>query len=66
MPKVDGLQVLDWIEASGKFEELKVIVLTSSGGPDLQTWASGRNATFLVKPVSLNVLIEIVRGLERL
>jgi CheY-like chemotaxis protein len=65
MPRKDGFEVLQWIRAQPAFKSLPVIVLTASlHKQDIQrAFDMGANA-FLVKPVELKKLTEMVRSIE--
>jgi len=64
MPDLDGLEVLAQLRR--KFSELKVIILTGHG-----SFEAGREGMelgafdYLMKPVDLNKLIEVVRDAHR-
>jgi CheY-like chemotaxis protein len=62
MPRKSGLQVLAWIRQQPEFQELPVIVLTTSVfSSDVRAaYALGANS-FLVKPVDFTDLVSMVR-----
>ncbi len=66
MPRKDGFEVLEWIRNTPGFRRLPVLVLTASlHKQDVQRALDlGANA-FLIKPVELNRLIELVKAIDR-
>jgi CheY-like chemotaxis protein len=64
LPRRSGFEVLQWVRAHSSLKALPVVVLTSSkDGDDVRrAYAMGAN-TYLVKPVALDGLIEIVKTL---
>lgn len=65
LPLMDGFEVLSWIRKQPMLRHIIVIVLTSSTQErDIErAYELGANA-FLVKPTSVDKLIEIVQSLE--
>ncbi len=65
LPKKSGFEVLEWIKTKDKLKRIPVVVLTSSSeSPDInRAYDLGANS-YLVKPVSLENLIEMVKVLE--
>ena len=65
LPLMHGFEVLGWIRKQPALKHIVVIVLTSSSEVrDVErAYELGANA-FLVKPTSVDKLIEIVRSLE--
>lgn len=62
LPRMMGLQVLEWIRADPRFNTLIVVVLTSSGQKDDvdNAYRAGANA-FLVKPSGVLEFIEFLK-----
>ncbi len=65
MPRMDGLEVLAWIRRQPVLKRLVVIVLTASNQACEvnRAYELGANS-YLVKPVELEGLVEIVKGLS--
>jgi len=65
LPGISGLDVLGWIRRQPAFSRLPVILLSSDGREDVvrEAYRRGANA-FLVKPISFNQLVELVKGLK--
>jgi CheY-like chemotaxis protein len=66
MPKVNGMEVLAWLEASTAFKDLKVIMLTGSMDPQMLASFKKNNARCFQKPMDVRGWIELVRGLQML
>lgn len=64
LPRRDGFEVLEWLRAQPGLRRLPVVILTSSSQmPDIQrAYDLGANS-YLVKPVSFDGLLEMVRTL---
>ncbi|MDB6123496.1 MAG: two-component system response regulator, partial [Pedosphaera sp.] len=64
MPRVDGLEVLGWIRSQPALKRLVVIVFTASNqaAEVNRAYEMGANS-YLVKPIELGLLVEIVRGM---
>ncbi|MDB6111699.1 MAG: response regulator with CheY-like receiver domain and winged-helix DNA-binding domain [Pedosphaera sp.] len=64
MPRMHGLEVLTWIRSQSSLENLVVVVLTASNHiPEInRAYELGANS-YLIKPVELGELVEIVRGM---
>ena len=62
MPGIDGHEVLKRIKGADKLKRLPVIVLTSSAdeGDRAMSYDSGANS-YLVKPVSFDAFLEVVK-----
>lgn len=59
MPKMDGLAVLEALKADEALAPIPVIVLTtSSAEPDVEKAYARGAASYIVKPVSFNQLVE--------
>ncbi|MBI3504194.1 MAG: response regulator [Proteobacteria bacterium] len=65
MPRKTGIETLAWIRASSDWGTLPVLLLTASSdrGDIERAYKSGANA-FLVKPSSVNELIELVGAIQ--
>jgi len=65
MPRLDGLQVVEWLRKQPGLKRLPVIILTSSDLPrDIQrAYELGANS-FLVKPVDFERFVEISQALK--
>jgi CheY-like chemotaxis protein len=62
MPDVDGFAVLEWIRENGGFDQIPVIVLTSSETPEHEERVMELGAkAFFKKPTDLDSLGEVVR-----
>jgi CheY-like chemotaxis protein len=62
MPRMTGMEVLEWLRRESRFCRLPVIAFTSSREPDdiAQAYRLGVNS-YLVKPVSFDQLKEMIR-----
>ncbi|MGH7995769.1 MAG: response regulator [Opitutaceae bacterium] len=66
MPGTSGFEVLAWIRSRPEFAELPVLVFTSSKLPSDAERAARLGASgFLVKPLTLKELVEMVNGLKQ-
>jgi CheY-like chemotaxis protein len=66
LPRRSGLEVLAWIRSTPALKHLSVTVMTSSGEPsDLSRIQELGIEEYVVKPVSYQALLEIVRTLCR-
>lgn len=65
MPGIDGFEVLRQIKSAPVLRRIPVIILTASRaeGDRAMTYDTGANS-YLVKPVSLDGMLEIVRRIE--
>jgi CheY-like chemotaxis protein len=64
LPRRSGLEVLSWIRSTPALKHLSVTILTSSGEPsDLARIRELGIDEYIVKPVSYQALLEIVRTL---
>lgn len=65
LPMKDGLEVLRWIRSQEKFENLVVLVLTSSNEPsDLKrAYSLGANS-YLVKPPTAAQLVDLAKAFK--
>ncbi len=65
MPRMHGLEILAWIRNQPRFRHLVVIVLTASNhAPEVnRAYELGANS-YLIKPVELAELVQIVRGMS--
>ena len=65
LPQVPGLEVLEWIRARPGLETIPVVVFTSSSLDDDidRAYRLGANS-YLVKPMSLDALVEVVKGIN--
>ncbi len=65
MPRRTGFEVLDWIRAQPTLRRLPVIVLTSSKHEADINWTYEHGAnSYLVKPVSFEALVEVVKAIH--
>lgn len=66
MPNMSGFAVLEWIRSSEAASLLPVVMLTAStsGRDVIDAYRRGANS-FLVKPTSLDELVEMLRALDR-
>ena len=64
LPRTDGREVLEHVKASAKLRKVPVVVLTTSANPlDVETcYRFGANS-YLLKPVSMQKLREMVQSL---
>ena len=64
MPRMHGLEILAWIRNHPHFKELVVVVLTASNhAPQInRAYELGANS-YLIKPVELGELVDIIRGM---
>jgi CheY-like chemotaxis protein len=65
MPRMHGLEVLSWIRSQPRLKRLVVIVLTASNQASEvnRAYELGANS-YLVKPVELEALVEMVKGIS--
>lgn len=65
LPRKSGLEVLEWIKAQPRLRRVPVVVLTSSRQPSdvNRAYDLGVNS-YLVKPVSFDRLLEMVKTIE--
>lgn len=65
MPRLNGFDVLEWLGKHDKFRTVPVVVLSSSNhDADLKrAYALGVNS-YLIKPVSFDSLVEIVKAIH--
>ncbi len=65
MPGIDGFEVLRQIKAAPVLRRIPVVILTSSReeGDRAMTYDTGANS-YLVKPVSFDGMLEIVKGIK--
>ena len=62
MPRADGFSVLDWIRRQRSFQDLPVIVLSSSGQDcDLLRALRSGATSYFVKPVAFASLVGLVK-----
>ena len=66
MPRMDGMEVLQWLREQSRLRHLPVIAFTSSreSGDIAQAYELGVNS-YLVKPLSFDMLKETVRMMHR-
>ena len=65
LPLKDGLEVLEWIRAQPRFENLVVLVLTSSSEPSDLRRAYGLGAnSYLVKPPTATQLLDLAKAFK--
>jgi len=61
MPKMSGLEVLQWVRQRPEFNGLVVVMLTSSTQPkDIEFCAAHRANAYLVKPVRSDLLYDLI------
>jgi CheY-like chemotaxis protein len=65
LPRRTGLEVLQWVKERSGLKKIPIVVLTSSKNDDdvNRAYDLGANS-YLVKPVSFETLIELVKSLE--
>ena len=64
MPDMHGLEVLGFVRANQKFQQLPILVLTTRDDPSSRTAAMQAGATnYLTKPFTPNNLLAEARGL---
>src|SRR5258706_8970894 len=65
LPRVSGFDLLSWMRSEKHLRRLPVIVLTSSNQPaDIKrAYDLGANS-YLVKPVALDALVALAKGIE--
>ncbi|MES2691898.1 MAG: response regulator [Verrucomicrobiota bacterium] len=65
MPLMSGHEVLAWIRARPEFEDMLVVVLTSSDEPSdvRRSYSLGANS-FLVKPLTSRQLLDLAKALN--
>ena len=65
MPKMSGFEVLQWIRSHPSIHELPVIMWTSSTSEaDIRRAYSLAANSYLVKPMSIGLLVDMVRQIE--
>jgi CheY-like chemotaxis protein len=65
LPRRTGLEVLQWVKERAGLKRIPIIVLTSSKNDDdvNRAYELGANS-YVVKPVSFETLLELVKSLE--
>lgn len=64
LPKRNGFEVLDWIRSRRRFDELPVVVLSSSSSPEDMNRARRLRANlYLAKPANLEALVQTVQAI---
>jgi CheY-like chemotaxis protein len=65
MPRIDGLEVLRQLKSTPVLRRIPVVILTSSReeGDRAMSYETGANS-YLVKPVSFDGMLEVVRKIE--
>jgi CheY-like chemotaxis protein len=64
MPKVNGFEVLEWLQAQQGFEAMKVVVLSSSGLPaDVEKAKRLGAHDYRVKPADVSEMLGLVQEL---
>ena len=65
MPRMNGFDVLAWIRGHAQFKTLPVVVFTASNQEeDIQrAYAAGANS-YLVKPVGIHTLIDMIKLID--
>ena len=65
LPRRTGLEVLQWVKERAGLKKIPIVVLTSSKNDDdvNRAYDLGANS-YLVKPVSFETLLELVKSLE--
>jgi len=67
LPRQSGFEVLKWIRGKSRFDRMPVIILSSSDEPSDKHRAFMMGADcYLVKPVSVSLLVEMVKYLHRI
>ena len=67
MPRVSGFDVLTWLQKEKLFNQVPVVVLTSSNhDADVQRAYDLGAKSYLVKPVGFEALVELVKTLPNL
>lgn len=67
LPRQSGFEVLEWIRDKSRFDRMPVIILSSSDEPSDKHRAFMTGADcYLVKPVSVSRLVEMVKYLHRI
>lgn len=65
MPKLSGLEVLEWIRRHSHFKSLRVLILTSSSRPEDKARARELGADdYLSKPADPLKLVDLVKSLN--
>ncbi len=65
LPKRPGLEVLEWIKNDPDLSSLPVVVLTSSDqSEDINRAYALGAASYLIKPVGFDAMLEVVRTLK--
>ena len=65
MPKLSGLEVLEWIRKKSGLKSLPVVILTSSSRPEDREKAHQLGADdYLLKPSDPRKLVEMVKSLQ--
>ena len=65
MPRMSGFEVLEWVRKDPRFRELPVVIFTSSSlEADIRRAYGLMANSYLVKPMSLLVLVDMVRSID--
>ena len=66
LPKKNGLEVLAWVRAHEEFQDLPIVMVTSSDEPrDREEARRHRVEAYLVKPVEVADLARLAAGIRR-
>ena len=66
LPEKSGFEVLEWIRSQAGLSGLHVAILTSSSeSNDLRRAHELQAECYLVKPIAFNVLVDLVRSIDR-
>jgi CheY-like chemotaxis protein len=66
LPRLNGMEVLRWVRGETRLKDLPVVVFTSSNQPSDRRQALEYGANdYIVKPLNMARMEELVRGLEQ-
>jgi DNA-binding response OmpR family regulator len=66
LPRLSGMEVLQWVRGETRFKGLPVVIFTSSDQPLDRTRALEFGANeYIVKPLNMARMKELVRGLDQ-
>jgi chemotaxis family two-component system response regulator Rcp1 len=65
LPKIDGMEVLEWIKAEEDLKQIPVLILsTSNSERDVLSAYDNRANCYLTKPVDLDAYLDLVQEIE--
>jgi CheY-like chemotaxis protein len=66
LPKLSGLEVIEWLANSTEFKDLRVILMTGSTDSDLLSQVKKQHTASFQKPMDVTGWVELIRGVQAL